>query len=45
MHKNYLLDDHVMNNIIQRYIKPTEQPNEKKIINYYIKSKTSHLIV
>ena len=45
MHKNYKLDEQVITNIIHGHIKPTEQPKQIKLVIYYTKFKTSHLIV
>ena len=45
MHKNYKVDEQVITKIIYRHIKPTEPQKQIKLIIYYIKFKTSNLIV
>ena len=45
VHKNYKIDKQVITNIIYRHIKPTEPQKQKKLIIYYIKFKTSNLII
>ena len=43
MHSNYKLDEQAITNILKRHIKPIEK--QIKLIIYYIKFKTSNLIV
>ena len=45
MHNNYKLDEQAITNIIKRYIKPIKKQNQKKLLIYYTKFKTSNLIV
>ena len=45
IHKNYKVDEQIITNIIHRHIKPNEPQKWIKLIIYYIKFKTSNLLV
>ena len=45
MHYKYKLDEQAITNIINRHIKPIKKQKQIKLIIYYIKFKTSDIIV
>ena len=45
MHKNYLVDEQIITNVIHRHTKPTEPQKQIKLIIYNTKFKTYNLIV